>query len=170
MKYVSEYRDSTLVNNVLARSGGRTLAAVGHSGLPLTATLVHNTLIGGGTGSGVSVGTGYVTLHLTNTIVTGYTRGISVTLPAGPTVLPDHTLFWANADDGLRGTHPVDGNPCFAADGYHIGGGSAAINAGAPTLVTTDIDGEPRPSGFRPDIGADEVPLRSLYLPLVLRN
>jgi uncharacterized repeat protein (TIGR01451 family) len=40
---------------------------------------------------------------------------------------------------------------------YHIGPGSAAIDAGVDAGVTTDIDGQARPSGLGPDLGADEL-------------
>ena len=42
-----------------------------------------------------------------------------------------------------------------AAGDYHLGAGSAAINAGTDIGVTEDIDGDPRIAP--PDIGADEV-------------
>jgi len=63
----------------------------------------------------------------------------------------------------------VDGNPAFA-DGYHILPGSAAIDAGVNVGVTTDVDGDPCPSGLGYDIGADEAQLRHVYLPMVMRN
>jgi hypothetical protein len=52
--------------------------------------------------------------------------------------------------------------------GYHIGPGSAAIDRGMDAGVMTDIDGDPRPIGSLPDIGADEA-RRWVYLPLLLR-
>ena len=51
---------------------------------------------------------------------------------------------------------------------YRIRGDSAAIDAGVPAGVDLDIDGELRPAGAAPDIGADEYWLWT-YLPLVLR-
>jgi hypothetical protein len=174
---ISEGGGPTLVNNVIARSGDKTLSAVGHVGLPLTATLLHNTLVGSGTGSGVYVETGYVALFLTNTIVASHTWGISNTFPASSTVWADHTLFWANTNDGSRGVNPVDGNPAFvnpAGGDYHIGPGSAAYNRGTDAGVATDMDGDPRPDSCFPDLGADELitglVCRRVYLPGVLRN
>lgn len=55
-------------------------------------------------------------------------------------------------------TAPVEGDPKFAADGYHLQRGSAAIDTGVATSVIDDIDGEPRPRGHGVDIGADESP------------
>jgi hypothetical protein len=61
------------------------------------------------------------------------------------------------------------GNPAFAADGYHLNAGSAAINRGIKAGVTTDIDGQPRDAA--PNLGADEYPLtEKVYLPIVWRN
>jgi len=161
----------TLVNNVVARSGSNTLEVSAHDGAPLQATLIHNTLVGSGAGNGVYVATGYVTLSLTNTIVVSHTWGITNTVPASSTVYADHTLFWANDQDGIRGTNPVDGDPAFAdpAGGdYHLCGGSAAVDAGVEAGIDTDIDGDGRPLGAAPDIGADEA--RFVFLPLVLRS
>ena len=56
-----------------------------------------------------------------------------------------------------------------AGGDYHIGPGSAAIDAGVDAGVLTDIDGDPRPIGPSFDIGADEA-WRWVFLPLVLRN
>ena len=52
---------------------------------------------------------------------------------------------------------------------YHIGVGSAAIDRGVDAGVMTDMDGDHRPIGLLPDIGADEA-WRWIFLPLVLRS
>lgn len=161
----------TLVNNAVVRSGGKAISFQTYSAAPLTATLIHNTLIGSGTGHGVYVETGYVTVLLTNTIVASHTWGITNTVPASSTVTADHTLFWANDQDGIVGMNPVYGDPAFidlGMGGYHLGPGSAAIDAGVVTVENVDIDGDSRPLGLVPDIGADEA--RRAFLPLVLRN
>jgi hypothetical protein len=166
----------TLVNNVVARSGSRTLSVYGYDASSvLTATLLHNTLVGAGSGYGVYGS--YAALYLTNTIVASVTWGITNTTPASSTVLADHTLFWATTYPGIQGTNPVlNRDPAFvnpAGGDYHLSAGSGAIDAGAPTPVTTDIDGEPRPDCVFWDIGADEVqgsPCWQVRLPLVLRH
>jgi hypothetical protein len=65
----------------------------------------------------------------------------------------------------------VYGDPAFTGlGGYHLGLGSAAIDAGVATVENVDIDGESRPLGAAPDIGADEALWRRVFLPLSLRN
>ena len=164
-----------LINNIIAHSGNRqTLLAWAYSSAPLTAFLVHNTLVGTGSQQGVFIRSGYVTLYITNTIIASHTWGITNAFPAKSTVFADHTLFWANTSDGIRGTNPVDGDPAFVdPDGgnYHIGLGSAAIDAGIDAGISADIDGDPRPIGAGYDIGADEAPeFRRIYLPLAVRE
>lgn len=161
-----------LVNNAVIRSASDryTLGAFAYAGAPLTVTLLHNTFVGGGSASGVGIGSGYVTLFLTNTIVVSHTWGITNTFPASSTVYADHTLFWANSDNGLVGSNAVFGDPCLLSDGYHVGAGSAAVDAGVDAGIVTDIDGDPRPIGAACDIGADEFKFKTnIYLPVVLR-
>jgi hypothetical protein len=78
----------------------------------------------------------------------------------------------------LTGTVNITGIPAFAdpsAWDYHLTADSAAINKGvdvsAMPLCSHDIDGNPRPQGDAPDIGADEFREGyQIYLPLVLRG
>jgi hypothetical protein len=51
---------------------------------------------------------------------------------------------------------------------FHLDPGSPGVDLGTNTWVTTDVDGDPRPIGPAPDIGADEARLQ-VFLPLVLR-
>jgi hypothetical protein len=163
----------TLANNAVVRSGDKGISFLTYSSsAPVTATLIHNTFIGSGAGYGISVESGYISLALTNTIVVGYAWGITNTFPSSSTVAADHTLFWANAQDGIVGTSPVYGDPGFidlGMGGYHIGPGSGAIDAGVATLEDVDIDGDPRPLRSGPDIGADESGWWA-FAPLVVRG
>lgn len=112
---------------------------------------------------------------LTNTILVSHTVGISVT--SGNT-LTLNSVLWHNTP--VTVSHPVTvsisvqneywGNPLFDTDGYHLTGSSEAIDRGVDTGVEADIDGESRPAGDNPDLGADEFGLTSVYLPLVMRN
>jgi parallel beta-helix repeat protein len=185
------YLDSvhaTLVNNVIADNQAETLG----SGLYLhlsgdDSRLLHNTIArngssaltagSGGDGSGIYVTGLSHTLALTNTILVSHAVGITVT--AGNMAVLQGTL-WGNASDWggagiiVTGTHNAWGNPAFVdpANGdYHIGPGSAAINAGLGAGVGIDADYEPRPYQA-PDLGADEYwppgTLERLYLPIVL--
>jgi len=144
-----------------------------------SATVVHNTIARNTTAYGVQVDSG-ATVDLTNNILVSHTVGISVT--AGSTGTLEGTLWglgaWANDVDwggaGAISTGAVDvwGHPAFVApdDGdYHIQGSSAAVNAGVESHVVIDIDGDPRPVGAAPDIGADEY-VERVYLPLVMRH
>lgn len=78
------------------------------------------------------------------------------------TVSLDHTLrdgvitptlaLWGSIPD----LDPITGSVAFAADTYHLTRYSAAVDAGVDLGVIDDIDGEPRPRGTAPDVGADE--------------
>ena len=144
--------------------------------------LLHTTIARnrGGDGSGVYVD--YPgSVAMTNTILVTQTVGVTVT--AGSWATLEGTLWgsgaWANGtnwgSDGniVTGTVNVFGDPGFvdpAAGDYHIGPGSAAIDAGVNAGVMFDIDNQPRPY-HAPDLGADEYwppgVLKYLYLPLV---
>jgi hypothetical protein len=116
---------------------------------------------------------------MTNTILVSHTVGISVTGSSAVTV--DSVLWHSTpvtvsqsptATVTVRNQHT--GDPAFAADGYHLTAGSAAIDKGLDAGMGTDIDGDARPDGCFPDLGADEfikgVACRRIFLPLVLRR
>ncbi|MEE8392506.1 MAG: right-handed parallel beta-helix repeat-containing protein [Anaerolineae bacterium] len=147
-----------ITNNVI---GDHVTASVELTGTG-SGTLYHNTLVGSGTGV---QGTGLVvidplTVTLVNNIVVSHNVGISAT--AGATLVAYNTLLWANGDDPVGGSAMILAPPLFVAPAqqdYHLLPGSPAIDAGtADAGVSSDIDGEPRPIGDLPDIGADEFP------------
>ncbi len=164
--------DATLVNDVVADNqadvAGSGLYVRASSPLLLHVTIARNT---GGDGSGVYV-SGNAGVVLTNTILVHHTVGISVT--NGSTATLEATLWgggdWANATDwdgagAISSAHERWGDPAFVAPDardYHIGAGSAALNAGVDmgmiALCTHDLDGDPRPIGAGYDVGADEFP------------
>ena len=173
------YNDAEVQNNVLAHNGADEGAGIYITGA--SPRLRHNTLAQntGGDGIGILVEAN-AQAALTNTILVSHTVGISVT--TGSTATLEGILWgtgaWANGADWggdgaiITGTVNVRGDPKFVdpANGdYHIGSGSAAINAGVEAGLATDIDGDPRPTGTAPDIGADEFVAR-VYLPLVVRE
>jgi fibronectin type 3 domain-containing protein len=152
-----------LANNFLVGGAG-TAAVVMASGSiddPLVAQLAHNTIVGNAATSGVYA-QARSAVTMVDTLVTGNGRGLVADETAS--IAADHTLFWANDDDGIRGTNPVDGDPLFVnapRGDYHIQPGSAAQNAGVDAGVGDDIDHEARPGADGFDIGADELAPRS---------
>ncbi len=171
---VSSDGEVTLFNNVIADNRAGTLG----SGLYLAGRrpchILHTTIARntGGDGSGIHVG-GSVTL--TNTILMSHTVGITV--PANSTAALDGMLWgsgvwangrdWAGAGTITTGTVNIWDEPGFvdpAVGDYHIGAGSPAADAGLASDISTDLDGDPRPAGTAPDIGADERPGPSLLL------
>jgi parallel beta-helix repeat protein len=171
---------NTLVNNVFVGNradevGGGGLCLLDSSSLLLHTTIAHND---GGAGSGVHISDLSSTLQrstiwMTNTILVSHTVGISVT--SGNTVTVNGVLWHQTPITTSAGTTASvsvkgqrTGDPAFAADGYHLTIGSAAIDAGVDAGVLIDVDGDRRPVG-RPDLGADEWAVR-VYLPLVLRR
>jgi hypothetical protein len=99
------------------------------------------------------------TVAMTNTILVSHTAGI-VAL-ANNQVTLNGVLWYSNTANAsgagaFAATNVYTGNPAFAADGYHLTQGSAAIDRGVSAGVTTDVDGELRPRDSIPDLGADE--------------
>lgn len=162
--------NSTLTNNVITdnRAGGSGSGLIVSGSHP---RLFHNTIARNTGSNGVYV-TGFVaciidtgcvyiysSVALTNNILVSHTVGISVT--EGDTAILNSTLWNGNTQNWGGGgtiTHTNDytGDPTFTLDGYHLMPGSAAVGRGVNAGVTTDIDGETRPSGTGYDLGADE--------------
>ena len=183
-----DVRNSTgkLTNNIVAdnHAGGYNDECDG-GGLYIANSqlhLLHNTIASnaGGDGSGIRVSQS--TVWMTNTILVSHTVGISAT--TGSTLTLEATLWgtgaWANGTDwggpGTVSTGSIDiwEDPCFVnpdAGDYHICSSSEAIDAGVDVGVTSDIDGQLRPWGTAPDLGADEVIIINavIYLPVVMR-
>jgi hypothetical protein len=171
----------TVTNSVIADNYAASLG----SGLYImdsSADLLHTTLARnhGGDGSGMQITGAGSTVALTNTILVSHTVG--VTVAAGNTATLETTLWgtdtWANlADWGGAGTIHTGtinlwGDPAFVdpdAGDYHIGFGSAAVDAGMDAGVVIDIDGDPRPALSGYDLGADEFWPR-VYLPFLART
>jgi hypothetical protein len=170
--------DATLVNNVIADNAAGTRG----SGLYIEAAdpdLLHTTLARnrGGEGSGVYVTGGAdngSSVAMTNTIVFSHAVGVAVSDGNGVALngslwyrTPVTVSLAAAAVATVSNAHV--GDPAFDLDGYHILSTSAAIDAGVPAGVNTDIDGQHRPYGNLPDLGADEFAEGNLFLPIVLK-
>jgi len=178
--YLSQ-SDATLVNNFVtdnALTWGHGSGLYVHESSP---QLRHNTIAhnhgGGGEGLYVTDGDRYRTRisrpQLHNTILVSHSIGISVT--GNSSAQLEGTLWgsgvWSNTIDWVgnvtTGTVNIWGDPAFVnPDGgnYHINTGSVAIDSGVYPTLSDDVDGEPRPAGFGPDIGADEHPGPGLQL------
>jgi len=114
---------------------------------------------------------GQPTINMTNTILADQTVGIFAN---GVCTLTVNSVLWYNTPVTITKSptaivsvsHQHTGDPSFAADGYHITAGSAAIDKGLNTGISVDIDDEPRPAGAGYDLGADELWIM-IYLPMV---
>jgi len=171
------FSDPLLTNNVIAQNQ---VVDVNMSGSAIRADtsnprLIHNTIAHntGGNGSGVSL---YAFQGLnsqaafTNTILVSHLCAIRVTSD-GAAALLNGVLWYNNAMNvnvgggaTLTVMNPYEGNPAFAADGYHLTSGSAAIDQGVATTIDDDIDGQVRPQGAGPDLGADEYAVGNIVI------
>lgn len=173
------YSADTLINTVIAdnqaNDAGSGLYIYGSSPRLLHTTVARNS---GGDGSGVYVTNrvgNYSTVALINTILVSHTVGISVT---GGNTVTVNSILWhgtpITVSQATTATVTVQnqhqGDPLFAADGYHLMAGSAAIDKGVDAGVTTDIDGDPRDA--TPDLGADERGIAGgkVYLPVIMKD
>ena len=145
---------ATLINNILLRNqatnnGGALVSSKG--GL----TLLHTTLSGNQGNNAVHV-SGGSDVVFTNTIIYSHSVGVNNT---GGTVSMVMTMWDSNNTDtaGTVDTSgDISGTAAFDADGYHLTAASDAIDQGVDAGVTDDIDGQLRPMGPFPDLGADE--------------
>ena len=140
---------------------------------------LHNTIADNGDsgGEGIRLWGKGTDGYLYNNLIVGHGTGISAT--STTQAIWDYNGFHDNTTAyalGLTGgVHDVSGDPNFvnrAGGNLHIGPASTMANKGTDTGVSTDIDDDSRPApvGTYPDLGADEVDQRRIYLPLVVRN
>ena len=121
-----------------------------------------------------------ISITLTNTLVSGFTNAFAASQAGNGIVDINHTktLFHnvTNHHATIEGSPsyteitPVIGNPRLDMS-YHLQFGSAAIDQGVETGLEHDLDGQPRPLGSAPDIGADEsfFDAKKVFLPLIIR-
>lgn len=162
----------TLTNNIVARNSASELASGAGIAANSKGVMAHNTIAENwdGDGSGVHVSLNSDVILYSN-IVVSHTVGITNADVAGSNVDAKFTLFEGNLNDygaGVSSSDEVAGPAALLAD-YHLGASSGAIDQ-APVLswVTRDIDGDARPMGVAPDVGADERWVH-ISLPLILR-
>jgi predicted outer membrane repeat protein len=149
----------SLENTLLAGNTATTAGAHLFLNGSYPVALTHVTAVGAA-GGGTAVHNVNADVTLTNTIIASHTIGVN---NLNGSVSQDYNLFYGNDADTqgtvTGGANNASGDPRFidpVHDNYHLGAGSAAIDAGTDTAVYNDYDGEIRPldNGF--DIGFDE--------------
>jgi len=180
--YFSRRSSFTMTNNIVAgnhaSSEGGGLAFETDVGAEVTGTLLHNTFVDNNSGLGagqygIHVNEDLVTLALTNNLFSGHSYAIYGHTDS--TVTCNRNLFYDNSLGDVGGPNVVNTSPISGQDPrltttYHLQTGSPAIDAGVDAGVAADIDGQSRPVGAHPDIGADEwVPPLRLFLPVMMR-
>jgi predicted outer membrane repeat protein len=166
-------RNSAFVGNFNTSANARGSALMLAVGTGV-ATLEHLTISNntGGNGAGLQVEGGTVTM--TNSIIASQVVGVCQTGGA----LSISGVLWSGNTGNTTGTdctltpsvdHAISGSAAFAADGYHITSTSFAYNTAYNSLLSDDIDGNPRPSYGQADLGADEYWLFHLWLPVLLK-
>lgn len=121
---------------------------------------------------------GPLNVHLQNTLLSffDYAFAAQESGPGNVVLQHDNTLtqyvntlhYTMGGTPTFTAVNPLTGDPKLSAT-YHLQSGSAAIDSGVDAGVTTDLDGEVRPNGPVPDIGADEYVIYDVFLPAILR-
>ena len=150
----------TIINCVIAKNGGPTTANGGvrmdnftPGGSIQYDTIAYNAA--GGTSSSPGIQCGQL-VTITNMILAD--NGPAGTAQFSGAISVTHSLFEGGPTP--QGMGNKTGNPAFkdiANGDFHIMAGSMAIDQAAGTNVDIDLDGEHRPNGSGPDMGADEL-------------
>jgi hypothetical protein len=156
-------------NNVLAGNSSADAADIGiGSATPSSIAARHNTFAAAVAGQGLAISAGHDgnndAVTLTNTIFSDY--GTALRSGPGVATIATNGVLWSNVTTqtqqlagSITVTNAYTGTAGFANPAlrdYHLRRVSAAIDKGVSTGLTTDIDGQARPTGSAPDLGADE--------------
>ncbi|MBN1318995.1 MAG: right-handed parallel beta-helix repeat-containing protein [Anaerolineales bacterium] len=185
--YIYDSQDITMTNNVVARNksnvqGGGIYIYYGgpdvYSGKIVNNTITDNYFGDGNQGVWFESHVRYI---FDNNIVTGHDVGLEIVNSANIEI--NYCLFNNSINDiSSTGVYTLNNiitytGPLFvypAGWNYHIKKDTPARNAINPQHAgwypPVDIDGDPRPFGGWIDIGADEMPLAEVYLPLIVRG
>ncbi|MBN1316306.1 MAG: DUF11 domain-containing protein [Anaerolineales bacterium] len=154
--YLNGEKPFAIINSAFV---GNRADAGGYGGSALTVDyadglLLHPTL-NGNTGS-EAIALNYTsTLVISNAIIANQDLGFLIDEDSEATL---NGVLWynvnTNAVGALNESNAIVGDPAFAADGFHLNAGSAAIDEGLDWGLTTDVDGDSRIDS--PDLGADE--------------
>ncbi len=169
----------TLTNHIIARNTVLTATAGGVHCMSGSCALIHCTIVdnklGSAPGEGVRMGAMGGANVLWNSIIVGHSTGVVIS--SGVTALLDYNDYFENTipvSGALAGVHSLANDPQFqnrAAGDYHLAETSPLINIGDGSVSAPhDFEGDPRPIGSRPDVGADEYVHAKLYLPVIMKN
>jgi hypothetical protein len=177
----------TLVNNIVSNNSIGTFGG-GMYVRGASPQILHVTISGNNAreGEGLYIvnddflGTGGIMSHvvMTNAIITHHSDAIKI--EEGSAISVTGVLWYKNITDVVGDgsvfidhNYELTGDPKFinmsSAD-YHIASTSIAIDSGANTDVSVDIDGQFRPQLEGYDLGADEWSYLYLYSPIILRS
>jgi hypothetical protein len=176
--FVAETATFTMTNNIITSNENIGVRLSGledpwNNPLQINGWLYHNTIADNGS-TGIHT-SGHVNLTLINNFLTNHNTAILTRQErsGNPYIIAAHTLFdgtgvYIDSTGGgvVIPTNDVIGQPAFVGYGdYRLTASSAAIDAGVDIGIDTDIDGNPRPVGDAPDIGAYEfIPLPRLEI------
>lgn len=167
----AELQNNAIIDNAAAERGAGVYVQESTTAFAYT-TLARNA----GSGEALVVAGSDSVVTMQNSIFADHVVGVHK-LNNNSNVLLESTL-WDNNDTQTIGSVAnivaISGNAAFAADGYHLLAGSAAIDAGIDIGITHDIDGYVRPYYNSYDLGADEwsslIALKIVNQPLVQPN
>jgi uncharacterized repeat protein (TIGR01451 family) len=158
---VSDATGVTFINNVIV--GNHAISGQG-GGIAASNSAVdlRHTTLARNTGNNAVYAYNGSTLFFTNTLV--YSHSVGVETESGDPAAVTMTLTLWDAVPvqavGLVNTlGDITGTVAFDPDGYHLTAASDAIDQGVDAGITDDIDGQIRPMGDYPDLGADEFPV-----------
>ena len=154
--------DFDITNNFIVENGalGNSAPAVSLAGSGTTLTFDFNTVARN------LVANDLLTTGVACTLTNSLTGSGNIVYLGSPAASPpvSGTCGWdySNIEADISGTENINQPPAFVNGvppngDYHLAPGSLCIDAADPAAtLATDIDGEARPQGAAPDIGADE--------------
>jgi hypothetical protein len=154
------WKNNVVAHNRAAQGSPGILASLVSPEVP-SPRLWHTTLAGNSGGDGTGVGFLKLTgpAVMSNTIIVNQPVGVAACQLCD--VALHGVLWYGNTQDtggsgSIAITDAITGTPEFATDGYHLTDTSAAIDRATSSGIADDIDGDARPLGMAPDLGADE--------------